>query len=202
MNRRADIVGAILAGGASSRMGADKARMPVNGIPMIAHVAGTLSQAFAEVIVLAGREARYPFLGLKHISDIFEECGPLGGIHAALVHASPNPVFVLACDMPFVPPALIDFMVSHRSQAKANLASVDEKVQPLCGLYDSECRETMESRLQKGRNSVLGALEEIDHSVISIGPNLPFYFPHILGNVNNSEDYQVTQKRASRDDAK
>jgi molybdopterin-guanine dinucleotide biosynthesis protein A len=202
MNRRADIVGAILAGGGSSRMGADKATMPVNGIPMITHVAGTLSQVFAEVIVLAGREARYPFLGLKHISDIFEECGPLGGIHAALVHASPNSVFILACDMPFVPPALIDFMVSHKSQVEAKVASIGGKVQPLCGLYDSECRETMESRLQKGKNSVLGALEEIEHSVISIGPNLPFYFPHILGNVNDSQDYQVTQKRAAGEEAK
>jgi len=62
MPLRSDIVGVVLAGGASSRMGVDKAILPLGGAPIITYAARALSDVFADVIVSSGGEKRYSFL--------------------------------------------------------------------------------------------------------------------------------------------
>ena len=80
MPLRSDIIGVVLAGGASSRMGTDKALLPLGGAPIITYAAKALSSVFSEVVVSSGSGKRYAFLGLNEISDVFNDSGPLGGI--------------------------------------------------------------------------------------------------------------------------
>lgn len=195
MSPRTEIVGAILAGGTSSRMGVDKALLPIRGIPIIAHLARMLSGVFSEVLVLPGKRASYSFLHLPHIRDVFEGCGPLGGIHAALQHAAPRPVFVLACDLPFVTPPLIEYLLSHSASAHAVIPLFNGRTQPLCALYMPTCLQPIGSRLTGGRYSVLRALEEIKHTVIPITAQLPFYVPNILANINIERQYLELAKQ-------
>lgn len=190
MSLREEIVGAVLAGGMSSRMGVDKAMLPIQGIPMISRVAGMLSGIFSQVVLLPGDKANYSFLQLPHIGDLFEGCGPLGGIHAALHHAAPKPVFVLACDLPFVTPPLVNYLLSHLKSAKAVVPSFNGMTQPLCAVYTPQCLQTIDSRLKKGWYGVSRALEEIEHTIIPITEELPFYVPNILLNINNEQEYR------------
>jgi len=63
MPLRSDIIGVVLAGGASSRMGTDKALLPLGGAPIITYAAKALSSVFSEVVVSSGSGKRYAFLG-------------------------------------------------------------------------------------------------------------------------------------------
>lgn len=80
-----EFMGAVLAGGASTRMGTDKAFLEVDGVPMVARAAATLTAAGATgVLVIGGDEDRLVGLGLLSVADRYPGEGPLGGVITAL----------------------------------------------------------------------------------------------------------------------
>ena len=93
--------GAVLTGGASSRMGRDKALLEVGGTALARTVAGALTVAGADrVVAVGGDRARLAALGLEVVADLHPGEGPLGGILTALDAADTDVVVVLACDLP------------------------------------------------------------------------------------------------------
>ena len=191
MSKRSDVLGAILAGGKSSRMGMEKALLPLKGRPMIQYVVDTLSSRFSEVVIVGGGKDKYSFLELEVVPDVFEGCGPLGGIQAALNRARPLSVFVLSCDTPFIPVELIEYLLSFKSAAPTTIAISNGVLQPLCGLYDSTALGAIEHDLQEGKYSVLKTILNIDHTAVPITPDLPFFTPQMFWNVNRPEDYRL-----------
>ena len=197
------ILGAVLAGGQSRRIGSDKAKLAFQGRTLIQHVAGVMSEVFADVVIISGRELRYEFVGLPVLPDVFPNRGPLGGIHTALNHARGRPVFAAACDLPFISPDLIELIldrVGHPSLstgspggwARADKPRVafpvaGDIVQPLCGFYSHACLALIEERLQNNRLGVIDFIETIDVLQIDITP-LEFYREGLLLNVNSPED--------------
>ena len=92
--------GAILAGGASHRMGTDKAFIEVDGTTMLQRAAEALCDAGATTVtVIGGDEHKIIALGLRYLADAWPAQGPLGGIITALRHARTNTVAVLSCDL-------------------------------------------------------------------------------------------------------
>src|SRR5262245_22531689 len=89
----------ILAGGASSRMGTDKARLLLDGKTFIERIAQTLSD-FAARVVIVGQHSED--LDLESVIDIHPKWGALGGIETALTNCKTEWAFVIACDLPFV----------------------------------------------------------------------------------------------------
>ena len=98
----------VQAGGESRRMGQDKARMPFLGRPLIQRVIDRLSPIADEVIVTTNTPDDYRFLGLPLFPDLKPGRGALGGLYTALSSATGDTVAVVACDMPFASPKLIE----------------------------------------------------------------------------------------------
>ncbi|QXC62068.1 NTP transferase domain-containing protein [Aquihabitans sp. G128] len=107
------LVGAVLCGGASRRMGADKALVEVEGVPMAARVAAALRAAGAHHVVLVGGDPSWSaILGLDQVPDRWPGQGPLGGLATALLAACEHDgghddapdlvVLVAACDQPWL----------------------------------------------------------------------------------------------------
>ena len=99
-------LGAVLAGGASSRMGADKAFIEVDGAPMVVRAAEALRAAgVASTLVVGGDSARLSALGLVAVPDRYPGQGPLGGVITALGaldsldDAGIDAVVTLPCDV-------------------------------------------------------------------------------------------------------
>jgi molybdopterin-guanine dinucleotide biosynthesis protein A len=101
------VLGAVLAGGASSRFGSDKALAMVDGRPLLAHACAALARVSDAVVVVGrGDVPDRPVPGL----------GPLGGIAGALAHAREQgfgSVLTIGCDMIAVPAALLADMLGH-----------------------------------------------------------------------------------------
>ncbi len=104
-------MGAVLAGGASSRMGTDKAFIEIDGAPMVVRAVGALRAAGAEpVLVVGGDHGRLDALGLEHLPDRYPGQGPLGGVITAveaLGDAGVDAVATLPCDVLEPDPAAI-----------------------------------------------------------------------------------------------
>ena len=190
MAKRRNITGAILAGGKSSRMGQDKALLELNSKPFIRHVAEVLLDVFQRVIIIADHGEPYRFLGLPIYKDAFTQCGPLAGIHSALTHAHTDAVFITSCDVPFLTPAIIRYVIKPKVRNEVTLVAGGNSLQPLCGLYTQNCLPTIERHLQRGQYSVLQCLHDLKTTILSPSFVLTAYAPHPLTNINTPDDYR------------
>ena len=113
------MIGVVLAGGKSSRMGGgDKALLPLGGRPLLAHVIERLAPQVAEIVLNANDDpGRFAAFGLPHVPDrLAGQMGPLAGIHAGLAWAEANRpesrfVITVAADTPFFPNDLVSRLV-------------------------------------------------------------------------------------------
>ena len=189
-------MGAILAGGKSSRMGTNKALLNFEGRPFVAHVASTLQDVFERVVLVTNDPSGYEFLGLETFGDIYRDCGPLGGIHSALVNAGSADIFVIACDTPFVTRDLVRYIIGFDSNARARIPSLNQQLHPLCGFYTRDCLSAIAERLESRRLRVLDFVESIQAEVIPISPDLPFYRENLFNNFNAPEDFSRDQNNS------
>jgi molybdopterin-guanine dinucleotide biosynthesis protein A len=91
----------LLAGGKSSRMGRDKAALPVNGEPLWQHQLAILRATQPAELFISGKsDGPYADCGIEILADEFPDCGPLGGIATALRRCQSERLLVLAVDMP------------------------------------------------------------------------------------------------------
>ncbi|MDD2550044.1 MAG: molybdenum cofactor guanylyltransferase [Bacilli bacterium] len=102
----------ILAGGKSSRMGQDKALLPIGNIPLIQHIINQLQEHFDELIIGANNPQLYAFTGLRVVSDLERGKGPLMGIYTCLKASSNQVNFITACDIPEMNINLIRNMIN------------------------------------------------------------------------------------------
>src|SRR5689334_19241981 len=110
MVRREDIQGFVLAGGKSTRMGQDKARLEIDGKPLVLRTAKLLRPYVREVTLLALPE-RYGDLGLPIIADQWPDQGPLAAICTGLLHSTAEWSIFLACDLPLLSRRFLDLLV-------------------------------------------------------------------------------------------
>jgi Molybdopterin-guanine dinucleotide biosynthesis protein A len=89
---RLPVTGVVLAGGASRRMGRDKAFLDLGGRPLIAHVLERMGEVCAETLIVANDIPRYAGLGVRVVPDVFPGVGVLGGSHAKAIAASTRKV--------------------------------------------------------------------------------------------------------------
>jgi molybdopterin-guanine dinucleotide biosynthesis protein A len=107
------IVGAVLAGGASRRMGTAKATLELAGRPLLEYPLAAVQGAGLEPVVVAKPDSPLPPLAVPFWEEPAEPIHPLTGIIAALHAAGDRPVLTVACDMPFVTAELIADLAAH-----------------------------------------------------------------------------------------
>jgi molybdopterin-guanine dinucleotide biosynthesis protein A len=148
-----DVAALILAGGKSTRMGADKAFAMLDGGTLLERALELARSVTADVRIVGSAEKFAAFGPV--VEDVFRECGPLGGIHAGLRSSSAELNLVLAVDVPFVSAELLRFLIG-RARESAALAIVPRVGgwQPLCAVYRREFATVAESALQEGRYKI------------------------------------------------
>src|SRR6266542_3037884 len=107
------MTGLLLAGGRSTRMGSDKAMMDFEGEPLAERVLRVLRAVSNAVLVASGDGERLSALGVRQVADAIPDAGPLGGIVAGLEAATTELVAVLAVDMPYASPAVLQLLAAR-----------------------------------------------------------------------------------------
>ena len=158
----------ILAGGKSSRMGADKAFLKIGNQSLIKRQIGLLRKIFKKIIVVTNSLPKYRgYKGIKIISDIIPHCGPLGGIYSGLVVSNSLYNFVVACDMPFINLGLIRYIIKNRDNYDIIIPKIDRKYHPLFGMYSKNCLPIIEKALSKDKLNVSSIFPKLKTAFIS-----------------------------------
>ena len=135
-NQATCLVGAVLVGGMSRRMGVDKALIDWEGRPLALHVAAIVARVVPRVVLVGGAGRGYERLGRPWLPDPpgLAGWGPLAGLVAAL-HAAPR-VLLVACDLPHLEPVHLARFVFAAGEAPAAMpVFAPAGREPLVGLY-------------------------------------------------------------------
>lgn len=116
--------------------------------------------------LLVGGATAYAGLGLPVIADEPPGIGPLGGLRALLAAADPAPVLALACDLPYVSPALLRRLVEAAPADASGPCDVvaarrQDRWEPLCARYEATVLPTLIAALQAGERSFQGLLRRL-----------------------------------------
>ncbi|SFT24963.1 molybdenum cofactor guanylyltransferase [Paenibacillus sp. BC26] len=186
-----EVPGIILAGGRSSRMGSDKALLPVGArgeVILRAVAEQMLALGMPYVMVSVGdseREEAYRsrlagLLGqVRFVHDTYPDCGPLAGLHAALsAMYEPGYAFVMACDMPMLSGTLLARMLPLASgeaappRTEAGMPQVIRTPnQPFHALYHTSVARELQQRLERHELRLMALLDALHTVEIQPLPN-------------------------------
>ena len=191
----------IQAGGQSSRMGEDKALKIFLGRPLIQRVADRLTPIADEIIVTTNRPDAYAFLNLRLFSDIKPERGALGGLYTAIASATHPIVAVVACDMPFASPRLIETMsrLLVEEEADVVIAKSEGGYEPLHAVYRREaCLPAIEKSIDADQWKVIAWFPQVKVRVLTLD-EIKSADPEGLAfwNVNTPEEFAKAEKLAT-----
>jgi molybdopterin-guanine dinucleotide biosynthesis protein A len=160
------VSGVILAGGASRRMGRNKALLELEGRPLIALIVERLRPVVDEVIVVADDTACYAPFADRCVPDVYRGVGTLGGIHAGLEAARHELVLVVACDMPFLKREVLDWFVAAAGgdggrEADLVILKHEAGVEPLHAVYRKSCLPAIEATIRSGERCAFAFYDQI-----------------------------------------
>jgi molybdopterin-guanine dinucleotide biosynthesis protein A len=189
------VTGVVLAGGASRRMGRNKAFLDLGGRPLIAIVIEHIAAVCAEVLIVTGDAAPYSELGVRVVEDRFPGVGVLGGLHAGLETASHDLILAVGCDMPFLEPMLLRAVVEWAEGVDAVVLRQGEYVEPLHGAYRRSCLPAIETAILSGRRRVVSFFSSVNVRYVTPEDLAPFD-PELrsIRNINTPEEWEAVQR--------
>jgi molybdopterin-guanine dinucleotide biosynthesis protein A len=147
----------VLAGGKSTRMGQDKAFLAWGQETLLSN-AMKLAESVAASVYIVGDAAKFGSYA-SVVEDVYRDCGPLGGIHAALSRTSSELNLMLAVDLPLLKQTFLEYLVAQAEETDAmvTVPRAGNTLQPLCAVYRREFAAVAERALREGKNKI-GAL--------------------------------------------
>ena len=143
-----NVTGILLAGGKSRRMGEDKRFLLVGGQTLFERSLSILRSLFPNVLVVIAQDSPPLQAEVPVLRDLVPDCGSLGGLYTGLEHASTQHVFVVACDMPFLDPQAVQYVVELRADADIVMAQRENGLQPMHALYSKRCLPVIEGMVK------------------------------------------------------
>jgi molybdopterin-guanine dinucleotide biosynthesis protein A len=160
--------GFLLAGGMSTRMGTDKAFLNFDGQSLLDRALIAMQTVCNRVTIVGDPSKFANYEAGSVIADIFPGCGPLAGIHSALVHSVAELNLMLAVDMPFVTAELLSFLfaVAEKNAAVVTVPRVNDGLQPLCAVYRRDFAAAAERALRAGNYKIDALFSSVSTDVI------------------------------------
>jgi molybdopterin-guanine dinucleotide biosynthesis protein A len=156
--------GFVLAGGASSRMGRDKALLAYGETTLVEHVARAVREA-AGSVALIGDPDRYGALGYPVYRDEVAGCGPLGGVYTALRVSPADWNLVVACDMPGISSGALSGLIDPEAKPGSNCVmgmGPGGEPEPLCALYHRRCLAVLERAIREKQLRMRDLVPELE----------------------------------------
>ena len=189
------MVGFVVAGGHSRRMGRDKALLPWDGGTLLDHAITRLGAVCREVRVLSGHELRYADRGRPVHVDALADGGPLAGLGTALSVAAPRAALLLGIDMPFVTEDLLAHVRDALAGWDAAVPALAEGAEPLCAAYAAACSAPVQEALASGERKMTSFWPRVRVRVLT-DADLARFGPRgrLFRNLNDPSEYDAARR--------
>lgn len=190
MSSSTSILGVVLAGGRSKRMGEDKASLLWDEKPLWRRQAELLREAGLETAISIRPDQELPGMAdgeFELIPDAYEDAGPLAGFLSAWAKHADHAILAIACDLPLLDLRTVEHLLAQRNPecfATAYISANDGLPEPLCAIYEPTARAMMEDSLAADRRCPRKILIQGGEQVQLI--ELPH--PNALENANTPEE--------------
>ena len=195
-----NILGAILAGGQSKRMGKDKIFLEFNNKKLIEHTIDKVKKYLKDVIIITNKDNEFFFKNnLTTVKDCIEgQLGPLVGILTAMKWAKENLskcswIATFPCDTPFFPETIIKSFIkeSERKDSLILCASSHGRKHNIFGLWSLDLYDKLKDDLINKR--VRKVQDWTEQNKIK---NLEFKFKDYdpFFNINTEEDFKKAKQ--------
>lgn len=142
--------GSVLAGGASRRMGTDKALIFVAGEPLWQRQVHVLRASAAEPVTIVRRPDQPRLCDhVTHVHDLVQDAGPLAGLHAALTSMISPWLAVLAVDLPAIDAVWFNWLWKHCASGCGAVARHAGRFEPLAAIYPQAAIAIAEEHLRR-----------------------------------------------------
>jgi len=182
-------------------MGRNKAFLVFQGRMFLWMIIEALTPLFDDLILVTREPWLYKGFPVRVIGDLYPERGPLTGLISGLAATEDPYNFCVACDMPLVKTALVQYMMKSAPEVdgvilKTKRWSRDdiERPEPLHSVYHRRCRPMMERYLQEGRRSLQDVIRALniryvpESEVAQLDPALRSFW-----SINTEDDYRMLQ---------
>jgi molybdenum cofactor guanylyltransferase len=182
----------------------DKGLLDFGGVPLIVHTVRLIEPLVARVTIV-GSPRRYAAMGLRVIPDQNPSDqgsketrrGPLAGIATALAATRLSWNLIVACDLPYLSGAWLDWLLSRaiRSHGQVVIPRTARGLEPLAAVYRRECGGPIATALARGVRKVTDAIEELRLDVV-YHRDWSRFDPRavVLKNMNTPGDYEEARK--------
>jgi molybdopterin-guanine dinucleotide biosynthesis protein A len=184
------MTGIILAGGRASRLGGiNKAFIEVGGERLIDRTLRVYRSLFEELIISTNSPLEYLEFDARIVTDIYRGKGPLGGIHAGLLHATCEHAFVSACDMPYLSKEFIGYMIAQSGGYDLVVPVTAGGFESLHAIYSRKCLPFIESQIESGELRVSHLFKKFKTREI-LGDEIRSFDPEgrLFANLNRPDD--------------
>jgi molybdenum cofactor guanylyltransferase len=191
--------GILLAGGRSQRMGQDKALLPLPGSEtFLGRLVALLAPTCPELLLVARDEAQAATYrdhipgNVQLVTDHLPDIGPLMGLYSGLRAMQSSHALVIAIDMPYLQPAMRDFLLAQPHDDALTVPIVDGAPQVLLALYPRSILPIIENQLREGQRGPRALLRLApvryipEEQLRAIDPQLRSFI-----NINRPEDRRM-----------
>jgi molybdenum cofactor guanylyltransferase len=193
----APVYAGVLIGGASTRMGCPKHLLKSGEESWLERTVRYVSGAVEETVLIGRGEVPASLVGLRRLADVPDAAGPMAGILAAMRSAPRTSWLIVACDMPEVSRAAVDWLLGQRRLGVwAVIPRLGEgrPLEPLLAYYDFRARPLLEDLAASGHFRPA----EIATSNKVITPVPPAHLAMAWTNINRPEDLAAHDGRDER----
>jgi molybdopterin-guanine dinucleotide biosynthesis protein A len=147
--------------------GRPKALLELGGARIVERVLAAVRPVVDDVLLVTNTPEAYAFLGLAMVPDVHPDHGSLGGIYSGLRAAGGEAAFIVACDMPFLTPAVVGLVVGRAGEGDVVVPRVGGQYETLHAVYGKGCLPCIEDELAAGRLRIVGFFPRV--RVVEIG---------------------------------
>lgn len=189
-----DVSALILTGGKSSRMGTNKALLPLGEVNTITKIV-EIAKTYCDQVVLSTNEPEvYDFLNLPCVKDIYMEKGPLGGLHSGLTCIDTKQALVFPCDLPLISSEYIQPLLEEEPQYDIVIYEADGRIHPLFGRYNKNVLPRIVTCLEENRLKIQEFFQPLQVKILKAEDYNFSVLPKIgFTNMNTNADYEMVK---------
>jgi molybdenum cofactor guanylyltransferase len=183
-----NILGVILSGGKSSRMGSEKGLVKYKGKALVEYSIGVL-KPFCEEIVISTNSMDYSDFGYSTISDIVSGIGPMGGMFSVMHERKADNYFFIACDTPHLNIQMAKDLIKEISFADIVVPKHSgDKIEPLFGVYSSKVLAIIKKQIDSGNYKLMDLLKACNTYYYDLPDEQMKQNPDMFKNINKATD--------------